>query len=73
MNLSKKILFFILIFSLQHLFSDVYFVKVGIKTDLKKFYLAPYKKEEIFLQLKTKEIKKNKNHTTNCLCFCTTK
>jgi stage II sporulation protein D len=60
MNLSKKILFFILIFSLQHLFSDVYFVKVGIKTDLKKFYLAPYKKEEIFLQLKTKEIKKIK-------------
>jgi len=60
MNLPKKILFFILIFSLQHLFSDVYFVKVGIKTDLKKFYLAPYKKEGIFLQLKTKEIKKIK-------------
>jgi len=60
MNLPIKILFFILIFSLQHLFSDVYFVKVGIKTDLKKFYLAPYKKEGIFLQLKTKEIKKIK-------------
>lgn len=60
MNLPKKILFFILIFSLQHSFSDVYFVKVGVKTDLKKFYLSPYKKEEFFLQLKTKEIKKIK-------------
>jgi stage II sporulation protein D len=68
MNLSKKILFFLFILMYQLLFSATYFVRVGIISNVKKFYLSAYKKNKIMVQLKTKEVNMLKiNQKTICV------
>ncbi len=68
MNLSKKLLFFLVVFLWRYIFSDVYFIKVGIKNNTKKFDLVGYQKNSIFLQLKTKKVKELKiNQQISCL------
>jgi len=68
MNLSKKLLFFLVVFLWRYIFSDVYFIKVCIKNNTKKFDLVGYQKNSIFLQLKTKKVKELKiNQQISCL------
>ncbi len=68
MNLSKKFLFFLSIFLFQFLFSTTYFIRVGIKSNIKSFYLSPYRKNKILFQHKTKEVNVLKvNQKTICV------